>query len=304
MIPVVKAQKLTKKFKNLTAVDGIDFEIRQGECFGFLGPNGAGKTTTVRMIYCFTPLTSGTLTVLGLSTVENERTIKSRIGVCPQEANLDPDFSVEKNLQVYARYFGLKSAAVQQRIEELLVFAELTHRRKEKVDYLSGGMKRRLLLARALLNKPQLLILDEPTTGLDPQARHMIWDRIRSLKQEGVTIILTTHYMDEAEYLCDRLLFIDHGKIIETGVPSDLIDHHVGKEVLEIWEMTPAQRVYLEQLTLGFDYHESRALLYSSHVKTVLDQLQRGDVKLSKIVIRPTNLEDVFLRLTGRELRE
>ncbi|MBN2054325.1 ATP-binding cassette domain-containing protein [bacterium] len=302
--PVVRAQGLTKRFRNLTAVDGVSFEIMSGECFGFLGPNGAGKTTTVRMIYCFTPPTAGGLTVFGLDVGRSSREIKVKIGVCPQEDNLDPDFSVEKNLRVYGRYFGLSGSAFETRLESLLAFAQLRERRRDKVDNLSGGMKRRLLLARALVNSPRLLILDEPTTGLDPQARHLIWDRIRDLRREGVTIILTTHYMEEAAQLCDRLMVVDHGRIVELGAPDELVRRHVGREVLEMWDLDGEQRGWLEGSAGGFEFFGNRAFLYGEGVEAVLTDLRGRGGRFERFLIRPAGLEDVFLRLTGRGLRD
>ena len=231
---LIKAHDLTKKFGNLMAVDHIDFEVFKGECVGFLGPNGAGKTTTVRMIYCFLPLTEGELSVAGMSVTKQPREIKSMVGVAPQEDNLDPDFTVIKNLLVYARYFDIPKAEAAKRATEQLKFFQLQEKQNVLIEELSTGMKRRLILARALINQPQILLLDEPTTGLDPQARHLVWDEVRSLRKHGVTIIITTHYMDEAAALCDRILIMDNGKIIEQGQPAKLIKKHVGEDVLEV----------------------------------------------------------------------
>jgi lipooligosaccharide transport system ATP-binding protein len=227
---LIKAHGLTKRFGSFTAVDHIDFEVYKGECIGFLGPNGAGKTTTVRMIYCFSPVTEGELTVAGMNVSTESREIKKMVGVAPQEDNLDPDFTVIKNLQVYARYFDIPKAEAAKRAMELLKFFQLEEKQTKSIDELSTGMKRRLIIARALINQPQILLLDEPTTGLDPQGRHIVWDEIRSLLKQGVTIILTTHYMDEAAALCDRVLIVDNGKIIKTGVPQKLIKEHVGED--------------------------------------------------------------------------
>ncbi len=285
-------------------MDGIDFEIRQGECFGFLGPNGAGKTTTVKMIHCFSPVTSGKLEVLGYDIRKHPREIKTLTGICPQETNLDPDFSVRKNLSVFARYFGIPRETAAVRIDNLLKMAELSHKATAKTDNLSGGMKRRLLLARALINEPRLLILDEPTTGLDPQARHMIWDRIRELKSRGVTIILTTHYMDEAEHLCDRLIFIDHGKIIETGSPRELILRHTGREVLEIFDLDEPRIADIRAAGLPFEFFGSRGLYYGDHAQDLVTKMHDESLIAETYTIRPANLEDVFLRLTGHGLRE
>ncbi len=239
MAEVVVAEKLVKNYDEFRAVDSIGFSIHQGECFGFLGPNGAGKSTTMRMIHCASPLTSGRLSVLDMDVQVEPRRIKALIGVAPQENNLDPDFSVIKNLTVYARYFNMDKAVALKRSEELLEFMQLTEKRDEMMESLSGGMKRRLIIARALINEPRILILDEPTTGLDPQARHLIWERIRELKRKGVTVILTTHYMDEAEKLCDRLVIMDKGKIVVEGTPRKLIEERVGAEVVEIDEPRP-----------------------------------------------------------------
>jgi lipooligosaccharide transport system ATP-binding protein len=229
---VVKARDLVKRYDGFTAVDGISFEVRRGECFGFLGPNGAGKTTTMRMIYGFSAPTAGALEVFGLPVTQNTRAIKRRVGIAPQELSLDPDLLVLQNLLIYASYFDIPRIEAHRRANELLDFFHLQDKQGEKLDYLSGGMKRRLLVARALINKPEVLVLDEPTTGLDPQSRHDMWARIRDLKSQGVTTILTTHYMEEAEELCDRIVLIDHGKIVEEGRPEDLIAKH-GVDSLE-----------------------------------------------------------------------
>ena len=231
---LIEAENLTKKFGDLVAVGNINFKVFKGECFGFLGPNGAGKTTTMKMVHCVLPLTSGRLTVAGMDVTKHAREIKKMIGVASQEDNLDPDFTVFHNLMVYARYFDIPKEDAQKRAEELLKFVQLEEKRSVIIDQLSAGMKRRLILARALINEPQILILDEPTTGLDPQGRHLIWYKIRSLQKQGVTIVLTTHYMDEAAQLCDRTLIIDNGKVIEEGRPNDLVKKHVGEEVLEV----------------------------------------------------------------------
>lgn len=223
---IVVARDLVKRYDGFTAVDGISFDVKKGECFGFLGPNGAGKTTTMRMIYGFSAPTAGTLEVFGLPVGKNTREIKSRIGIAPQEISLDPDLLVLQNLLIYANYFDIPKAEALRRADELLTFFHLLDKKKEKLDHLSGGMKRRLLVARALINKPEVLVLDEPTTGLDPQSRHDMWERVRDLKSQGVTTILTTHYMEEAEQLCDRIVLIDHGKIVERGSPKELIVKH------------------------------------------------------------------------------
>jgi lipooligosaccharide transport system ATP-binding protein len=301
---LIKAENLTKKYGDLMAVDNIDFEVYQAECCGFLGPNGAGKTTTIRMIHCFLPITSGRLTVANLSVQTNEREIKKMIGVAPQENNLDPDFSVIKNLTVYARYFDISKADATTKADALLKFFQLEEKRDVDVDELSTGMKRRLILARALVNDPQILLLDEPTTGLDPQARHLIWDKVRELKKQGVTIILTTHYMEEAAELCDRVLIVDAGKIIEEGKPSDLIGKHVGEEVLEVEN---ADQV---MTTLHKQFPEARLEVVGEKIHVFTNEPHGVFVKfleefpLKGATVRSANLEDVFLKLTGRKLRE
>ncbi|HKZ93991.1 MAG TPA: ATP-binding cassette domain-containing protein [Candidatus Bathyarchaeia archaeon] len=301
---VIEAKLLTKKFGDLMAVDSINFHVFRGECFGFLGPNGAGKTTTIKMANCVLPLTAGNLTVAGMDVTRQAREIKSMIGVAPQEDNLDPDFTVFHNLIVYARYFDLPKAVAQKRADELLKFVQLEEKRNVRIDQLSAGMKRRLILARALINEPQILILDEPTTGLDPQARHLIWDKTRSLQKQGVTIVLTTHYMEEAAQLCDRLLIMDNGKIIEEGMPADLIRKHAGEEVLEV----AYDQEVMEFLKKTFpdarlDVVADRIQVFTNQPKGVFAQiLRKFDFKAA--MIRDANLEDVFLKLTGRRLKE
>ena len=301
---IIKAENLVKKYGDIMAVNGIDFEVSKGQCTGFLGPNGAGKTTAIRMVHCFLPITSGNLTVAGMNVQENEREIKQMIGVAPQETNLDPDFSVIQNLTVYARYFDIPKSKAVNKADELLKFFQLEEKRAVGVNELSTGMKRRLILARALINDPQILLLDEPTTGLDPQARHLIWDKIRELKKQGVTIILTTHYMDEAAELCDRVLIMDNGKIIEEGTPPELVEKHVGEEVLEV--------EYDEQTmkTLQEKFPEARleAVGEKIHVFTnephgVFTRFLQ-EFPLKSAAVRSANLEDVFLKLTGRKLRD
>jgi lipooligosaccharide transport system ATP-binding protein len=303
MSAVIEARGLSKKYGDLTAVDGIDFSIQAGECFGFLGPNGAGKTTTVKMIHCSVPVPAGDLRVFGLSVRERPRDIKARIGVCSQEDNLDPDFSVRKNLLVFARYFGIPARRAEQRARELLEFMGLWERRDSRITQLSGGLKRRLVIARALVNDPDLLILDEPTTGLDPQSRHQVWDRVRILRKQGKTILLTTHYMDEAQTLCDRLVIMDHGKILVEGPPSELVRSRVGKEVVEVWGYTPA---LLEHVRGSGWKHESdadRLFIYTEAGEAVLSAIA-GKYPVDRCTVRMAGLEDLFLKLTGRELRE
>ena len=304
-LPVlIESEGLTKRFGELKAVDGINFRVLRGECFGFLGPNGAGKTTTIKMIHCVLPLTSGRLFVAGKSVTRDARQIKSMIGVAPQEDNLDPDFTVQHNLLVYARYFDIPQNEAKKRAEDLLKFLALEEKKNVIIDQLSAGMKRRLILARALINEPQILILDEPTTGLDPQARHLIWEKIHSLKKEGVTVILTTHYMEEAAQLCDRIVIMDYGKIMEEGKPSELVKKHIGEEVLEV----PHSEEVAKFLRSGFKGTRTEVVGEKIHVfanepRGVFTKILKK-FPLKEAVIRDANLEDVFLKLTGRRLRE
>jgi len=301
---LIKAENLTKKYGDFLAVDSINFKVYQAECCGFLGPNGAGKTTTIRMIHCFLPITSGKLTVADMSVQDRERDIKKMIGVAPQETNLDPDFSVIKNLTVYARYFDIPKAEATRKADTLLKFFQLEEKRDVEVDELSTGMKRRLILARVLINDPQILLLDEPTTGLDPQARHLIWDKIRELKKQGVTIILTTHYMEEAAELCDRVLIVDTGKIIEEGKPSELVEKHAGEEVLEVDNEEQILKTLKEKFpearldVVGEKIHVFTNEPHGVFVKFLQDFPSKG------ATVRRANLEDVFLKLTGRKLRD
>jgi len=300
--PVVSAHGLTKRFAGRIAVDGIDFDIPPGCCFGFVGPNGAGKTTTLRMTMGQTPVSSGSLSVFGLSVTDEAAAIRARTGIVPQADNLDPDFSVEENLQIYAAFFGLTRAEVAPRIDALLEFVSLADRRKAKTTTLSGGMQRRLTIARALVNNPELVVLDEPTTGLDPQARHAIWGRLNELKGRGKTLLLTTHYMEEAERLCDELVIMDHGRILAQGAPVELITRHVEREIIEV----RGDAAELEQLagTAGcrLERMGNSLYCYTQNAAALIEQL-KGRHAL-KFVHRPTGLEDVFLRLTGRELRD
>jgi len=304
MPPVVVARDLVKKFEDLTAVDHIDFIIERGEIFGFLGPNGAGKSTAIRMIQCVSPVTSGKLEVLGMDVTEQPREIKRRVGVAPQDNNLDPDFSVLQNLTSYARYFDIPRAEATRRAENLLEFMQLTEKQDTKIEQLSGGMKRRLIVARALINDPDLLILDEPTTGLDPQARHLIWERIRQLRKEDKTIILTTHYMDEAEQLCDRLVIMERGKFLVEGAPKELIQKVVGECVMEVIELDDgAAETYLRNTGLQVERSADRLYVYSEECRTIEQEFRHHHPNASSVV-RPATLEDVFLKLTGRRLRE
>ncbi len=303
MAAVIEARGLTKTYGDFTAVAGVDFSIRTGECFGFLGPNGAGKTSTVKMITCVSPVTSGSLTVFGMDVSREPRRIKSRTGVCQQEDNLDPDFSVEKNLVVFGRYFGIPRREAEERARELLQFMGLWDRRDDRIRELSGGLKRRLVIARALLNRPDLLILDEPTTGLDPQSRHLVWDRIRSLRRQGKTILLTTHYMDEAQFLCDRLVIMDHGSILVDGPPTELVRTRVGKEVVEVWGYPPALVEHARGRGWSFETDTDRLFIYTEHGDEVFAEVARR-YHAERCTVRRAGLEDLFLKLTGRELRE
>lgn len=301
---LVNAKNLTKKFGDLTAVDNIDFEIFKGENFGFLGPNGAGKTTIMKMIQAVSPLTDGKLTLSGMDIAVHARTIKGIVGVAPQEDNLDPDFTVFQNLTVYARYFDIPNEKARTRADELLKFMQLEEKRDVVMTALSGGMKRRLILARALMNDPQILILDEPTTGLDPQARHLIWTKIRSLKKQGVTVILTTHYMDEAAQLCDRIIIMDKGKIIERGEPVQLVKEHVGEEVLEVLnseESMACLKQYFPDARI--DIVEDKIQVFANKPRGILAKIL-GEASFRGVLIRDSNLEDVFLKLAGRSLKD
>jgi lipooligosaccharide transport system ATP-binding protein len=303
--PLVIARGLVKRFGDFVAVDHIDFEIAKGESFGFLGPNGAGKTSTMRMISCMSPLSEGSLRVLGLDPATDGPSIRGRIGLVPQEDSLDLELTVLDNLMIYGRYFDLPRKVIRERAERLLDFAQLTERAGDKVDPLSGGMKRRLTIARSLISDPELLILDEPTTGLDPQARHLLWDRLYRLKLQGVTQIITTHYMDEAEQLCDRLAVMDHGKFAAEGSPRELIDKYATREVLEL-RFGPDEHeqmaVRVDGLAERIEVLPDRLLLYTGDGDSALREVHaRGLTPVSALVRRAT-LEDVFLRLTGRTL--
>ncbi|MGB9359288.1 MAG: ABC transporter ATP-binding protein [Acidimicrobiia bacterium] len=305
MAPLIHAHGLTKKFGDFVAVDEIDFAVEQGESFGFLGPNGAGKTSTMRMIGAVSPITSGSLSVLELDPEHQGPQLRSKLGVVPQEDNLDEELTVYDNLMMYGRYFDLPRAVIKERIEELLEFVQLTEKRKSKVDALSGGMKRRLTIARGLINEPDLLILDEPTTGLDPQARHILWDRLYRLKQQGVTLIITTHYMDEAEQLCDRLVIMDKAKIVAEGSPRSLIEEYAPREVVE-FRFPPgvledvANR--LEALAPRAEILADRALLYTADAEETISRVAAEGLTPETVLARRSSLEDVFLRLTGRTL--
>ncbi len=300
---IVKADHLLKKFGDFVAVNHISFEVAASECFGILGPNGAGKTTTVRMVYGFSPMSGGSLKVFGLDISRDWRQIKSRIGVCQQENSLDPDLTVLQNLEVFARYFDLPKKDARNKAMELLDFIALTHRFNAPVTELSGGMMRRLVLARSLINNPDLLILDEPTTGLDPQSRHQMWGKLEELREKGISILLTTHYMEEASRLCDRLIIIDHGLILVEGKPEELIRQHVGGNVIEIAGPTNELRSFVQSRQLPHEDLGHRLIVYCEDRGELYQRITRDFCK-EGCVMRLATLEDVFLKLTGRELRE
>jgi lipooligosaccharide transport system ATP-binding protein len=305
--PVITASHLTKKYKDFAAVDGISFEVAPGESFGLLGPNGAGKSTTMRMVGAVSTRTSGELSILGLDPNSHGPEIRSQLGVVPQADNLDAELRVRDNLIVYGRYFGIPRSVVAKRADELLEFAQLADRAKAKVDDLSGGMKRRLTIARALVNEPRILLLDEPTTGLDPQARHILWDRLFRLKEQGTTLLLTTHYMDEAEQLCDRLVVVDKGAIMAEGSPAELIRLHSSREVLEVRFGSDRNAAVAQQIAGVGDRIEvlpDRILVYSADGEVELAHLLSLGLEPLTSLVRRSSLEDVFLRLTGRTLIE
>jgi lipooligosaccharide transport system ATP-binding protein len=302
---LVYARGLTKRFDGFTAVDGIDVDVWRGEAFGFLGPNGAGKSSTMRMIGCVSPVTSGTLRVLGQDPATNGAEIRGRLGVVPQEDSLDLELTVRENLLVYGRYFGLPKPVIRRRADELLEFVQLTDKRDAKVDSLSGGMKRRLTIARSLVNEPEVLLLDEPTTGLDPQARHVLWDRLFRLKRQGVTLLLTTHYMDEAEQLCDRLVVMDKARIVAEGSPTELIATWSSREVVEV-RFAPdeheAMAGKLADLADRVEVLPDRLLLYTGDGDAAAAAVHERGLRPVGVLVRRSTLEDVFLHLTGRTL--
>ncbi|HEY4413275.1 MAG TPA: ABC transporter ATP-binding protein [Gaiellaceae bacterium] len=301
---LIHARGLTKRFAGLTAVDGIDFGVRQGEAFGFLGPNGAGKSSTMRMIGCVSPISGGTLRVLDMDPAVDGARIRARLGVVPQLDNLDNELTVRENIIIYGRYFGLSRRELRIRAEELLDFVQLSERANDPVEPLSGGMKRRLTIARSLVNNPELLLLDEPTTGLDPQARHVVWDRLFRLKQQGVTLVLTTHYMDEAEQLCDRLVIMDQGKIAEEGSPPELIRRLSTREVVELRFPGEAPEIGPEVFdgkVARVEVLPDRILLYTDDGDALVP-VAHERLQPQSVLVRRSTLEDVFLRLTGRTL--
>jgi lipooligosaccharide transport system ATP-binding protein len=303
--PLVTATSLTKRFGDFIAVDSVDFTVTHGEAFGFLGPNGAGKTSTMKMIGAVSPISEGSLTVLGMNPMTDGPDLRARLGVVPQEDNLDTELTVAENLTMYGRYFDLPRPIIRSRIEELLDFAQLTDRRDDIVDNLSGGMKRRLTIARALINEPDVLLLDEPTTGLDPQARHVLWDRLYRLKQRGVTLIITTHYMDEAEQLCDRLVVMDKAKIVAEGTPLDLIQAHSTREVVElrfaIDDDNDTEHEF-DGVAKNVEVLPDRVLLYTDDADGTVAEIHARGLTPETLLVRRSTLEDVFLRLTGRTL--
>jgi lipooligosaccharide transport system ATP-binding protein len=304
---IVIARGLSKRFGDFVAVKGIDFQVRPNECFGFLGPNGAGKTTTMKMISCSSPPTGGELSVLGMRAWDEGRSIKARMGVVPQENNLDEEVTVLQNLVIYARYFDIPRHVSRPRAEELLAFVALEDKRDWRIYALSGGMKRRLLIARSLMNEPELLILDEPTTGLDPQARHLVWEKLRSLKRQGVTLVMTTHYMEEASQLCDRLVIMHEGKILVEGSPRELIAAHTSSQVIEVFEPPTEVEQALAALEAVADRAErlaDRWLFYTGDGDAMLAKVRALGLEPSQVWLRGGMLEDVFLSLTGRGLLE
>lgn len=302
IVSVIVAEDLTKQFGELVAVDSVSFAVEEGEVFGFLGPNGAGKTTTMKMIQCVSPKTAGKLTVFGMEVSTHQREIKKLLGVAPQENNLDPDFTVHENLMVYSRYFDIPRAKAERMVAELLDFIQLSHKKDTVIEQLSGGMKRRLILARALINSPRMLILDEPTIGLDPQARHLIWDKIKSLQSQGITIVLTTHYLEEAAQLCNRLVIMDYGKILVQGKPDEVIREYIGTDIVEA-ENDPEVIACLERNTTSYDVIGNRVQVYTNNPQEMIYSLLK-ECELGQITARSATLEDVFLKLTGRKLRE
>ncbi|MCX4470667.1 ABC transporter ATP-binding protein [Micromonospora sp. NBC_01655] len=303
--PLIRARGLVKRFGDFTAVDGIDVEVRAGEAFGFLGPNGAGKSSTMRMVGCISPPSGGELRILGMDPVRDGPAIRARLGVCPQLDNLDPELTVRENLTTYARYFGIPRRVARERAAELLDFVQLGERADSRVDPLSGGMKRRLTIARALVNEPDIVLLDEPTTGLDPQARHLVWERLFRLKQQGVTLVLTTHYMDEAEQLCDRLVVMDGGRIVAEGSPRELIERHSTREVVELRFAAESQEAFAGKLAgLGerVEVLPDRVLLYVADGDAAVAEVAALGLTPATVLVRRSSLEDVFLQLTGRTL--
>jgi lipooligosaccharide transport system ATP-binding protein len=301
--PIIEAVEVTKKFGSFTAVDKVSLTVRHGEFFGVLGPNGAGKTSIIRMMYGFSPLSAGVMKVFGLDISTGWREIRGQIGVCQQDNTLDPDLSVEKNLLVFAGYYRLAQSVAAHKTRELLNFFALSHKRLAQVSQLSGGMARRLMLARALINDPRLVILDEPTTGLDPQSRHQVWDKLRELRSRGLTMVLTTHYMEEAAHLCDRLIIMDRGRILVEGSPDQLISAYAGKSIIEVSTPRPELVAFVKQQQVRHEELANRLIIYPG-ANDQLSRMIRERFCHERCVFRNGTLEDVFLHLTGRELRE
>jgi len=299
---VLEAKNLEKKFSDVLAVNKINFKVKEGEVFGFLGPNGAGKTTTMKMIQCVSPKTGGDLRVFGLDVNQYPKEIKQVMGVVPQMDNLDPDFTVIGNLIQFSRYFDISLEEAKKRANELIDYVQLNDKKDSSVDKLSGGMKRRLVLARAMINNPKLLILDEPTTGLDPQARHLIWEKLKDLSSKGITVIITTHYMEEAARLCDRLVIMDNGEILVEGTPKDLVKKYVGEHIVEA-ENNPEIKTCLEKNNIKYEIANESVEIYNENVSDITNLILKECVD-SGVTARPATLEDVFLKLTGRKLRE
>ncbi|MEV0329977.1 ABC transporter ATP-binding protein [Micromonospora echinospora] len=302
---LIRARGLVKRFGDFTAVDGIDVDVHAGEAFGFLGPNGAGKSSTMRMVGCISPPSDGELRILGMDPVRDGPAIRARLGVCPQLDNLDPELTVRENLTTYARYFGIPRRVARDRAAELLDFVQLAERADSRVEPLSGGMKRRLTIARALVNEPEIVLLDEPTTGLDPQARHLVWERLFRLKQQGVTLVLTTHYMDEAEQLCDRLVVMDGGRIAAEGAPRALIERYSTREVVELRFAAESQEAFagkLDDIGERVEVLPDRVLLYVAHGDDAVAEVHARGFTPASVLVRRSSLEDVFLHLTGRTL--
>lgn len=301
---IIVARDLVKRYGDFVAVNGISFHVRRGECFGLLGPNGAGKTTTIRMINCVSPVTSGELTVDGMHVQEKPRQIKSILGVVPQDDNLDPDLTVRQNLRAYARYFNLPKDVANARIEEALNLFQLVEKQDDRIEALSGGLKRRLTIARGLLNSPRIMVLDEPTTGLDPQARHLVWQKLRFLRSQGVTMLMTTHYMDEAAHLCDRIVIIDHGQIIAEGTPDELVARYAGKDVIELHlgdnDAAPVMQDLLRHERMDIERFDDIIYIFPPEDSTFDPRTVEPYVE--RAVLRRPNLEDVFLKITGRGL--
>lgn len=306
--PLAWATGLVKRFGDFTAVNGIDFEVRRGEAFGFLGPNGAGKTSAMRMLGCTSPISEGKVSVFGLDPATHGPEIRARLGVVPQLDNLDTDLTVEENLRIYGRYFAIGRAELSDKVDELLEFAQLSDRRHSKVDPLSGGMKRRLAISRALINEPDLILLDEPTTGLDPQARQLLWDRLWTLKSQGVSLVITTHYMDEAEQLCDRLVIMDQGSIVDEGSPRQLIERHCSRDVVELRFALASEQDTAEAAALNLGLRaenlRDRLLVYTDDGDGLVAKLDVAAGAVESVLVRRATLEDVFLTLTGRTLVE